>query len=140
MKGFVAVLSLVLLALVCNSGALHVPAAGVAAAQECCARNTDNASFQQFHDRDSIRQKKDSDITGIVGEIPDVACRAGASVKGVHLRYISVETAHLLRTLQRYLICRMNNLTYCCTLVHDSSRSPNWANAWARSTDRKSVV
>lgn len=36
MKGFVAVLSLVLLALVCNSGALHVPAAGVAAAQECC--------------------------------------------------------------------------------------------------------
>lgn len=32
MKGFVAVLSLVLLALVCNSGALHVPAAGVAAA------------------------------------------------------------------------------------------------------------
>ena len=66
MKGFVAVLSLVLLALVCNSGALHVPAAGVAAAQECCVRNTDNASFQQFHDRDSIRQKKDSDITGIV--------------------------------------------------------------------------
>ena len=58
MKGFVAVLSLVLLALVCNSGALHVPAAGVAAAQECCVRNTDNASFQQFHDRDSIRQKK----------------------------------------------------------------------------------
>lgn len=82
MKGFVAVLSLVLLALVCNSGALHVPAAGVAAAQECCVRNTDNASFQQFHDRDSIRQKKDSDITGIIGEIPDVACRAGASVKG----------------------------------------------------------
>ena len=81
MKGFVAVLSLVLLALVCNSGALHVPAAGVAAAQECCVRNTDNASFQQFHDRDSIRQKKDSDITGIIGEIPDVACRAGASVK-----------------------------------------------------------
>ena len=67
MKGFVAVLSLVLLALVCNSGALHVPAAGVAAAQECCVRNTDNASFQQFHDRDSIRQKKDSDITGIFG-------------------------------------------------------------------------
>ena len=114
MKGFVAVLSLVLLALVCNSGALHVPAAGVAAAQECCVRNTDNASFQQFHDRDSIRQKKDSDITGIIGEIPDVACRAGASVKGI---------------LQRYLICRMNNLTYCCTLVHDSSRSPNWDNA-----------
>lgn len=49
--------------------------------------------------------------------------------KWVHLRYISVETAHLLRTLQRYLICRMNNLTYCCTLVHDSSRSPNWDNA-----------
>lgn len=23
-------------------------------------------------------KKKDSDITGIVGEIPDVACRAGA--------------------------------------------------------------
>ena len=111
MKGFVAVLSLVLLALVCNSGALHVPAAGVAAAQECCVRNTDNASFQQFHDRDSIRQKKDSDITGIIGEIPDVACRAGASVKGMHLRYISVETAHFLRILQRYLICRMNNLT-----------------------------
>lgn len=58
MKGFVAVLSLVLLALVCNSGVLHVPAAGVAAAQESCVRNTDNASFQQFHDRDSIRQKK----------------------------------------------------------------------------------
>lgn len=57
-EGFVAVLSLVLLALVCNSGALHVPAAGVAAAQECCVRNTDNASFQQFHDRDSIRQKR----------------------------------------------------------------------------------
>ena len=131
MKGFVAVLSLVLLALVCNSGALHVPAAGVAAAQECCVRNTDNASFQQFHDRDSIRQKKDSDITGIIGEIPDVACRAGASVKGMHLRYISVETAHFLRILQRYLICRMNNLTYCCTLVHDSSRSPNWDNACA---------
>lgn len=56
----------------------HVPAAGVAAAQECCVRNTDNASFLQFHDRNSIRQKKDSDITGIVGEIPDVACRAGA--------------------------------------------------------------
>lgn len=70
MKGFVAVLSLVLLALVCNSGALHVPAAGVAAAQECCVRNTDNASFQQFHDRDSIRQKKDSDITGIIGKSP----------------------------------------------------------------------
>ena len=74
-------------------------------------------------------QKKDSDITGIIGEIPDVACRAGASVKGMHLRYISVETAHFLRILQRYLICRMNNLTYCCTLVHDSSRSPNWDNA-----------
>lgn len=58
MKGFVAALSLVLLALVCNSGALHVPAASVAATQECCVRNTDNASFQQFHDRDSIRQKK----------------------------------------------------------------------------------
>ena len=42
-------------------------------AQECCVRNTDNASFLQFHDRNSIRQKKDSDITGIVGEIPDVA-------------------------------------------------------------------
>ena len=50
-------------------------------------------------------------------------------VKGMHLRYISVETAHFLRILQRYLICRMNNLTYCCTLVHDSSRSPNWDNA-----------
>ena len=85
--------------------------------------------LQQFHDRDSTRQKKDSDITGIIGEIPDVACRAGASVKGMHLRYISVETAHFLRILQRYLICRMNNLTYCCTLVHDSSRSPNWDNA-----------
>ena len=36
MKGFVAVLSLVLLALVCNSGALHVPAAGVAAAYNKC--------------------------------------------------------------------------------------------------------
>lgn len=23
----------------------------------------------------------------------------------------------------------MNNLTYCCTLVHGSSRSPNWDNA-----------
>ena len=68
----------VLTALVCSSGAQHVPAAGVAAAQECCVRNTDNASFLQFHDRNSIRQKKDSDITGIVGEIPDVACRAGA--------------------------------------------------------------
>ena len=55
-----------------------IVAAGVAAAQECCVRNTDNASFLQFHDRNSIRQKKDSDITGIVGEIPDVACRAGA--------------------------------------------------------------
>ena len=30
---------------------------GVAAAQECCVRNTDNASFLQFHDRNSIRQK-----------------------------------------------------------------------------------
>ena len=49
--------------------------------------------------------------------------------KGMHLRYISVETAHFLRILQRYLICRMNNLTYCCTLVHGSSRSPNWDNA-----------
>lgn len=77
-KGSVVVLSLVLTALVCSSGAQHVPAAGVAAAQECCVRNTDNASFLQFHDRNSIRQKKDSDITGIVGEIPDVACRAGA--------------------------------------------------------------
>ena len=74
----VVVLSLVLTALVCSSGAQHVPAAGVAAAQECCVRNTDNASFLQFHDRNSIRQKKDSDKTGIVGEIPDVACRAGA--------------------------------------------------------------
>lgn len=74
----IVVLSLVLTALVCSSGAQHVPAAGVAAAQECCVRNTDNASFLQFHDRNSIRQKKDSDITGIVGEIPDVACRAGA--------------------------------------------------------------
>ena len=35
-------------------------------AQECCVRNTDNASFLQFHDRNSIRHKKDSDITGIV--------------------------------------------------------------------------
>ena len=36
MKGFVAVLSLVLLALVCNSGALHVPAAGVGACVAAC--------------------------------------------------------------------------------------------------------
>ena len=71
MKGFVAVLSLVLLALVCNSGALHVPAAGVAAAQECCVRNTDNASFSNSM-TETLSGKKDSDITGIIGEIPDV--------------------------------------------------------------------
>ena len=74
-------------------------------------------------------QKKDSDITGIIGEIPDVACRAGASVKGMHLRYISVETAHFLRIFTAVSHLPHEQPDLLLYPRADSSRSPNWDNA-----------
>ena len=73
--------------------------------------------------------QEDDGMTYMVGEVPDVTCRANASVKSLSPRYISVETAHFIKTLLRNLMIRMDNLTYCCTLVHDSSRTQNWDNA-----------
>ena len=126
MKGFVAVLSLVLLALVCNSGALHVPAAGVAAAQECCVRIRTTPLFSNSMTETLSGKKKDSDITGIIGEIPDVACRDRRIGKGdassVHICGNGPFSPNFTVGIS-FAAC--NNLTYCCTLVHDSSRSPN---------------
>jgi|GEM_PF-235371 hypothetical protein len=128
MKGFIAFIVGVLLALVCHSGAEQRQAVDGTVAEVGCVRKSDNASIRESRDAGWLLQEDDG-MTYMVGEVPDVTCRANASVKSLSPRYISVETAHFIKTLLRNLMIRMDNLTYCCTLVHDSSRTQNWDNA-----------
>ena len=99
------------MALVCHSGAEQRQAVDGTVAEVGCVRKSDNASIRESRDAGWLLQEDDG-MTYMVGEVPDVTCRANASVKSLSPRYISVETAHFIKTLLRNLMIRMDNLTY----------------------------
>ena len=128
MKGYVAVIFLMLSVVLFHGRSAHTPSGDVSTGMECsmpCLTvSADMGGDMEAH----LLKSKEKKLSDIVGEIHHMPCRTNALVKGM-FRFISFKTIHSFKLLLRDMVVCMANRIYIHTRVYDTSRCFSWNDA-----------
>ncbi len=129
MKGYVAVIFLMLSVVLSHGLPVHTPSGDVSTGMECsmpCL--TEGADSGTAGMEAHVLKSKENRLSDIVGEIHHMPCRTNALVKGM-FRFISFKTIHSFKLLLRDMAVCMANRISIHTRVYDTSRCSSWNDA-----------
>ncbi len=128
MKGYIAVILLMLSVVLFHGRLVHTPSGDVSTDRECgipaLTGSADRGTDMEAH----VLKSKEKRLTDITGEIHHMPYRINAPVKSMY-RFISFKTFHSFRLLLRNMAVCMAKLTCSHTRVYDTSRCFSWNDA-----------
>lgn len=128
MKGYIAVILLMLSVVLFYGKSVHTPSGNVSTDRECGIPALTEGADRETDMEVYILNSEEKRLSDITGEIHHMPWRINAPVKSIY-RFTSFKTFHSFRLLLRNMAVCMANLTCSHTHVYDTSRCFSWNDA-----------
>lgn len=128
MKGYIAVILLMLSVVLFYGRSVHTPSGDVSTGRACSIPALTEGADRETDMEVYILNSEEKRLSDIAGEIHHMPYRINAPVKSTY-RFISFKTLHSFKLLLRDIAVCMANLTCSHTRVYDTSRCFSWDDA-----------